>query len=242
MKTHLFSLILAATLTAAAAAAAAAAASRSAESEHPLLVIRKQDNPIAPQRFSELGILDGEVRAVISVDSTGHLSEWLIVGYSHPALADAVVAAIKRWEFDPPKMNGNAVSVQRELQFRFESRGTVVSIDSASYIESYLAQRFPGRDAFWPCSLKELDRIPTPTNTPAPIPTKKPTAHTENHVTVEFFIDTTGVARMPSVIAAEDPDLAAACVQAVRDWRFEPPTRQGKPALVRVQQTFRFQP
>lgn len=237
MKTPLFLLILAATLS-----AAAAASSRSNDNDRPLLVIRKQDNPIAPQRFSELGILDGEVRAVISVDSTGKLNECLIIGYSHPALGDAVTAAIKRWEFDPPRLNGEAVSVQRELQFRFESRGTVVSIDSASYIESYLSQRFPGRDAFWPCSFKELDRIPTPTNTPTPIPTKKPAKPGENHVTVEFFIDTAGAARMPSVIAAEDPDLAAACVQAVRDWRFEPPTRQGKPALVRVQQTFRFQP
>lgn len=220
----------------------AAEPSTPAETGRPTLVIRKSPNPITPSRLAELGILDGEVRLVINVDAMGKLSEWLVVGYTHPALADAVVAAVKRWEFEPPHFHGEPVSVQRELQFRFESHGAVVSIDSATYIESYLAQHFPERYVFRPCSLKDLDRIPTPLNAPPPTlaPAKRLGVQGESHVTVEFFIDPSGVTRMPSVIASEDPELAAASVQAVRDWRFEPPTERGRPTLVHVQQTFRF--
>ena len=236
MKTALLSILLGATL-----AASAAEQSTPPEGDRPTLVIRKKGNPIMPQRLIELGVQDGEVRLVINVDSTGKLSEWLVVGYTHPALADAVVAAVKRWDFEPPRWRGEPISIQRELQFRLESHGTVVSIYSPTYIDSYLAQRFPDRYVFKPCTLKELDRIPTPLNAPAPIAPKLPDGQTERHVVVEFFIDPTGAVRMPSVISSEDPDLEAASVQAVRDWRFEPPTRQGRPTLVHVQQTFRFQ-
>lgn len=194
-----------------------------------------------PQRLIEQGIQDGEVRLVISVDSTGKLKEWLVIGYTHPVLADAVVAAVKRWDFEPPRWRGEPISIQRELQFRLESHGTVVSMYAGTYIDAYLAQRFPDRYVFRPCTLKELDRIPTPLNATAPISPKRIEGPGERHVTVEFFIEPSGAVRMPSVVSSEDPDLEAASVQAVRDWRFEPPTRNGRPTLVHVQQTFRFQ-
>jgi len=237
MKTTPLFLLLAATLL-----SVSAQTPMSSPSDHPSLIIRKSVDPIMPQRLLELGIVDGEVRVVLSIDSSGKLSEWLVLGYTHPALADSVVAAIKRWEFDAPLWRGEPVSVQREVKFRFESRGAVISINAGTYMENFLAQRFPDRYVFHPCTLQDLDRIPTPLNASAPAHGKRPVEKGLEMVTVEFFIDQTGAVRMPSVVSADDRDLAAASVEAVRGWRFEPPTRQGQPVLVRAQQTFRFQP
>lgn len=237
MKSKLLSLFLTATSIATAAPPATLT-----ESDRPTLTFKKTSDPILPRRLVDLGMADGEVRIVINVDSTGKLSEWLVVGYTHPDMAEAVVTALKRWEFEPPKWHGEPVALQRELKFRFESHGMVISIDTANYLDTYLAQRFPERYIFRPTTLKELDRIPTPLNAAPPVVGKRTKAQGTSLVTVEFFIDQTGAVRMPSIVSSEDPELATAAAQAVRDWKFEPPTRRGEPVLVRVQQTFRFQP
>lgn len=211
-----------------------------AENNHPKLVVRKSENPIVPQRLMDTGVVDGEVRLEISVDSDGKLAEYLVLGYTHPGLVDATISALKRWEFDPPRWHGQPVSIQRELKFVFQNRGAVVTIDPTTFLDNYFYQLFPDKYSYRPSSFKELDRIPTPLNAQPPAVSKDLVGKNPAEVTVEFFIDESGTVRMPSVLEADNADLAAACAAAVRTWRFDPPTRRGVPTLVRVQQTFRF--
>ena len=59
-------------------------------------------------------------------------------------------------------------------------------------------------------------------------------------VTVDFYIDVTGAIRMPAVSVKDDSELTALAVTALRQWKFEPPTRNGHPVLVRASQVFNF--
>jgi TonB family protein len=59
---------------------------------------------------------------------------------------------------------------------------------------------------------------------------------------VEYFVDRTGVVQLPRVISATHEDFGYAAAQAVGQWQFEPPQREGKPTLVRVQTTVDFKP
>ena len=59
-------------------------------------------------------------------------------------------------------------------------------------------------------------------------------------VQVHFFIDETGAVRMPSVEAPAHPYLAETAVNAVREWKFEPATRRGRPVLIAASQQFDF--
>jgi TonB family protein len=61
-------------------------------------------------------------------------------------------------------------------------------------------------------------------------------------VTVDFFVDESGKTRMPVVAGRSDDSLAGFAIAAVKQWRFEPPTRGGIPVLVRVSQDFNFVP
>ncbi|PTY08569.1 hypothetical protein DB347_03045 [Opitutaceae bacterium EW11] len=211
--------------------------------DRPTLVARKTVDPIFPHRMEELGLSEGEVRIVISVDQEGKISEYLVIGYTHPALVDPSVAAIKRWEFEKPVFHGQPVSVQREMKFVFQNRGSVVSVDMGSFLDIYLGRLFPDRFVYRPRTLKEIDRIPTPLNATAPTlgASSIPKGQTGIAI-VEFFIDETGAVRMPSLIHSDDANLGAVCAAAVSTWKFEPPTSQGRPVLVRAQQTFRFTP
>ncbi len=205
--------------------------------EHPQLNILSSDNPMMPARVTMLGITGGTVRLLISVDHTGKLSDTLVVAYSNKDLADACVDALTRWRFAPPTFHGEPVSIQRELRFEFDNRGTFVTQDITAYVGS-LIERVQGGPhlVFWPHTLRELDKIPTPLHTEHPLAP----AGQLGTATVEFYIDTEGHVRMPTVQSADQQDLGDAAAASVRQWSFEPPTYQGRPVLIRVSQTFRF--
>jgi TonB family protein len=59
--------------------------------------------------------------------------------------------------------------------------------------------------------------------------------------TIEILINEEGKVFLPRVVETTDPAFGYAAVQAVVDWRFEPPTAAGKPAIVRVQVPFSFE-
>jgi TonB family protein len=211
--------------------------------ERPVVVAKRSMNPIFPRGLLELGVVEGECRVVISIDETGKVVDHLVIAATHPMLAEATENVLKYWEFEPPTLRGQPVSVQRELQFIFDNRGTVVSIDVNSYVMSIPLRQFPDKYAFKPATMQELDRIPTPLEAAAPFYSKELAAQGhKGAVVVEFYIDPTGTVKMPSIVEAATPELGALSVEAVRGWKFEPPTCRGKPVLLRVQQTFRFNP
>ncbi|HEU5080122.1 MAG TPA: TonB family protein [Opitutaceae bacterium] len=204
----------------------------------PTLIIKRTVNPIFPHRLNEEGISEGSCRVAVSVDSSGKLGEYLVIGYTHPALVEPTINAIKQWEFEAPIWNGQPIAMQRDIEFRFENHGAVVTMDLQSYVGIMVNRVFPERFTYRPRTLKEIDRIPTPLNAESPAVPKS----TQGEAVVEFFIDEQGNVRMPSILKADNDTVAEAATAAVRNWKFEAPTVNGKPVLVRAQQTFRFQP
>ena len=59
-------------------------------------------------------------------------------------------------------------------------------------------------------------------------------------VTVRLRFNCHGAVEQVDVLHASKESLAAAAVQAVKQWQIEPATRKGKPVEVVVQQTFGF--
>jgi outer membrane biosynthesis protein TonB len=59
-------------------------------------------------------------------------------------------------------------------------------------------------------------------------------------VTIEFFIDETGAVRLPAGVTTENKVLTALALDAVKQWKFTPPTTRGKGVLVKASQVFNF--
>jgi TonB family protein len=197
-------------------------------------------DPTFPIQLTQLGVTRGDVQVTISTDSDGKLADWLVVAYSHKKLADEAVEAIKQWRFVPARMRGEAVGTTIEIFFHFAATGVVVSTTRLDIVARDTIFDL-NRDGYQPCSLRELDRIPIPVTTIAPqYPAKLANKGVKGKVTVDFFIDETGATRMPSVSSHDNSELTALSVQALRQWKFEPPTRNGKPVLLRASQVFSF--
>ena len=206
------------------------------------LKINQTVEPVFPYQLQQLSVTSGDARIVINVDGTGKLDEYLVIGYTMPEFADVVVRAVKQWKFEPAKLRGEPVGATVELDFNFESQGTlVVSQTSIDNLQARLLQLMAGAYVFRPCSLKELDRIPTPIFTVSPIyPRELADKGVKGRVVITFYIDETGMVRMPAGSVDDDSRLISLAIAALRQWRFEPPTRSGKPVLVAAVQTFNF--
>lgn len=197
-------------------------------------------DPVFPFQLTQQGLTRGEARVAVNTDANGKLVEWLVIGYTRAEFAKEAVETIKKWSFVPARMRGEAVGTTVEIFFYFEAKGVVVSTTRIDELER--ATLFEAeRAAYQPRSLRELDRIPTPLTTVAPVyPAELAQKGVKGKVTVDFYIDETGVVRMPAVSPEDNRDLTVLSVDALRQWRFEPPTRNGKPVLVKASQVFNF--
>lgn len=199
--------------------------------------------PVYPYELLQLGVREGEVRVAISVDKNGKIDDCLAVAYTHPEFARVTLAAIKRWKFEPARYNGQPIDAATEVAVKFAVEGTVVvSLTPLESLSMRIYSMFGNNpDSYRPRTLSELDRIPTPIAAPSPgYPERLTRPGATGSVTVSFYIDETGAVRLPSVDVTEDPELAAAAINALRNWKFEPPTRKGHPVLVRATQRFNF--
>lgn len=225
------------TLISAVSAISALGAAPSAPTERQPLRVIQTEPATFPWMLSQQGITEGWARIAITVDADGKLLDALPVAYTRKPFADVAVEALHRWRFEPTLIRGEAVGTQTELTFNFKAVGVVVSFDT----ERYLNRLVEERPVYQPCSIQELDRVPTPIEIAAP-------AYSDvladkgviGQAVVEFYIDETGTVRVPAVLSADFSELGILAVAAVETWKFEPPTSRNVPVLARVRQTFQF--
>jgi TonB family protein len=206
------------------------------------LKIQQTVAPVFPPHLLNIGLNTGVAKVVIDTDADGKLSEWLVLGYTNEDFGDAAVQAIQRWTYEPAQLDGRPVGSIVELNFDFSVSGIVVSTPNiVEQEEAHVLRVRPGRFTYLACAARDLDRTPTPVVTLAPrYPASLAKRGLKGTVRIEFYIDKTGAVRLPSVAVEEDSELAALAIEAVRQWKFAPPTSHGRPVLVQASEDFHF--
>ncbi len=204
--------------------------------------IIQTEEPIFPYQLQQLSVTQGEARVVINVGPDGKLDEWLVVGYTMPEFADVAVRSIKQWQYEPARLRGEPVGATTELVFHFETHGTlVVSQTIVENLEAQVLRVLAHAYSFRAYALRELDRIPTPIYTISPqYPRELADKGVKGKVAIDFFIDQSGAVRMPAGSATDDARLSGLAIAALRQWKFEPPTHNGRPVLAQATQVFNF--
>jgi TonB family protein len=187
------------------------------------------------------GVAHGEARVLVNIDADGRLTESMVLGYTHEPFATAALEAIRQWHFEPARLHGEKVGTVADLTFRFEVDG-VLMVQRAGVPVFQKQSTFDNRYAYQPYDLSMLDRIPTPLHVTEPIfPREWSAQGIRGKVTIDFYIDESGAVRMPSLVTTSHPLLAAAATAAIREWRFDPPLRKGRPVLAHCEQVFTFE-
>lgn len=228
----LFLLFAAITLTASAQSAARdAGVFQSAK-------IHAADHFVYPATLIRLGVTSGEVRAIVSIDERGKLADFLVVASTHDDFTQAVTSGLSRCAFEPARWNETPVPIVMPVDFDFRREGLAVTSLTASEV----LQLEVARPRLWSdasetlADLRPLDRAPQPMRTVSPL---RPETGV-GEATFRFYIDETGAVRMPTVVSMTSENMARAALDALLQWRFEPPLRRGRPVIAQVSQQFVF--
>jgi TonB family protein len=194
-----------------------------------------------PLTLQNSQVLSGDAAVAVDVDEQGRLTDLLVTGYSRKEFADAALEALRQWRFESPRLNGQPWASVQELRFEFSRTGVVVSLTGMDMITGLMDNMVKGQLVYRTHALRELDRIPTPVKVVSPVAPALAPDQQRHSLVVEFYIDEAGRVRMPSVGRTEaGTTLAASALEAVKQWRFEPPLLHGRPVQVLAKQEFNF--
>jgi TonB family protein len=192
---------------------------------------------------------DGSAVVAFTVRASGRIDDAIALAATERRLGDAAVAAIQQWRFerDPvlgigPQAAPSTVLRREIVEFVFKRDSGVTSM---SHVEGAKAWFPKGRDLEVRMLLPdELDAPLERVAAPEAQSVKALVAALEHggQATVSFVVDETGRVRVPALVAADDPALGAAALAMVASWRYAPPLRAGKPALVEQRNTLTFPP
>jgi TonB family protein len=196
--------------------------------------------PGYPTKMTYEGIYEGWARVVINVNEKGELADVYLESYSHPEFGNLAETYIKKWTFQPAKLNGEPLSVIKPIDFHFEDRRGVfaLGIQEAAASKLQFSRFAKGKRVYSP---KELDEIPTPVEMSQPLfPEEFKGKNVEGSATVIFYIDELGDVRMPHVTEYSHESFGLVALMAVEEWKFDPPKVNGKPVSIMVRQKFNF--
>ncbi len=164
----------------------------------------------------------------------GYVEDWVALRANDPKLIRSLNSVVGDWKIKPPMYEGKPSWAYMEFTVRFVNEGAVVSM---SPIETLMSMTGSMNDDFiYLVPFSELDSIPTPIEMDQPkLSPKLVQGSPGATVKFEFFIDQEGKVRMPIVKEFETEEMAAAIMlESLLKWRFEPPTRKGRPVMTRA--------
>jgi TonB family protein len=167
--------------------------------------------PSYPAKAKEAGI-QGTVELSIRIDKTGQVSEVKVLK-GDPLLADAAAAAVKQWRYKPVEVEGKPVEALATVTVNFVLANEAAPTRPAHPIPAGVTPP------------KVIDKV-TPT-----YPAEAKEKQIQGEVVVKAKISETGV--VTSAEAISGPELLQqAAVDAVKQWRFDPAVKDGKPIAV----------
>lgn len=202
------------------------------------------DNPMPPYppSLQMAGVTRGFAVAAVSIDTEGKVQDAMILAHTNPRFADTALEALRGWRFIPARFDGQPVPVHTELRIDFSLEGAVIT---TNIVNHFFFDRFEGIGDMAVttqlCPAARLDRPPQRVGGESPRYAEaadKDGVH--GRVQVHFYIDEDGMVRFASAEPVGHPYLMEQAVQAVRHWKFEPPTSRGRPVLVAAVQEFTF--
>ena len=229
-------------------ASLATAASSSDLTEDAGFSIKVTREPTFPLKLKTEGYTDGRATLQILVDQFGELRDALVIEATHPDFGKAVIDVIDRWEFGVPRLDGEAVPMAQNLQVHFEATGNVLSYSTGAELGLLILfdQITKARHGYRIARIDEIDSIPVPVHIEKPsFPAEMLKGEKAQRAVFEFFIDESGSVRIPTLRENEstekiEENLLVIAQDALMKWKFQVPTKNGKPVVVRVAQPITF--
>lgn len=195
------------------------------------------------------------LHALIGKD--GSIQELEVVS-GHPMLVQAALDAVKQWRYKPYFYNGEPAVVETNINVNFQlsdTPGQAHSNEPPANISSAETGSSKPSPAAQPSQNQDSDQAPRAyrvgggvtapklINAPDPVYSKEARkARYEGTVVLWMIVSTEGLPQDIKVQRALGMGLDEEAIRAVKQWRFEPATKDGKPVpvMINVEVNFRL--
>lgn len=212
----------------------------SAETKEEALVLEaikivEQSEVRFPATMRALGIKEGKVSLVLTVDEAGVLQDSFILESTRQAFAKSALKSIESWTFAPATCDGQAIpsTIRVDLNFKLDEKLAWQTFTAPVETNITLAQKED--EPITAFAFGELDSIPLP------VEMSEPTDAVEGTATIEFYIDELGNVRCPHITGGTSLPLAKLMLETVSTWKFQPPLAHGTRTNTMLRQTFSFE-
>lgn len=197
--------------------------------------------PQIPARLRMDGMKEGSVILALDITADGRLADILVTMASHQELIRPCLEAARQWRFTPARYEGAPTAARLILTLNLSQTRMVVSRSSSEMIGDWTEQMVGRRPDHQLCPSDEIDRPLAAVHRVSPAYARDvANLGVRGRVRVHFFVDEQGNVRLPAVPEDTHPYLSFIATEAMRAWKFEPPTRRGRPVLVAAVQEFDF--
>lgn len=210
---------------------------RASEPRNPVAVesgLSKYVAPLFPVMAKDQALFAGSAAVVVAWDDTGSPADIVVLHESHRFFGEALKEAVQEWRRLPGPGTGTTAI--------YEGLFTIKGVVKCSVTE--MGNRMSQHGAGHPLKLltiDELDVMPKVMVQPMPAyPTAMQARGGEATVVVHFFIDEKGRVRAPRVGSATSPEFASEVLNAMRQWQFETPRKNGRPVVTTASWSFQF--
>lgn len=204
--------------------------------------VERTIEPRFPPGLLAESVIRGEAWVMVSVGADGKLTDALPTKYTHRALANEALYAVRAWRYQAARQDGQPIATRAELYFKFEASGAVVSMDPRTTVISLVP--FAEKPVYFTalCRPADLDQPPTAVRTVSPVRPPRARDHAAGNqpTVIDFIIDENGQPRMPVLVSSPGPEYSDEAARALAQWQFTPPMRNGRPVAVQARQEFLF--
>lgn len=183
-------------------------------------------NPPVYPRASVIAKKKGKVTVQFITSPDGGVVLAKVVEASSPELGGAAVAAVESFRFKPARRNGAPCGAILAMQFDFKLSDSSHSPVTPETLRVANLLRKKSKDLV---GAADLDEVPQLLHKKKPI---RPLAHRETRekgeVRVEIVVSRRGVVELPRILEATSPEFGYSAIQALSEWQFEPPRRDGR--------------
>jgi len=176
----------------------------------------------------------GKATVAFLIDERGRVAAAKVTEASHPEFGLAMAAAVEAFTFIPAMRAGKpTITILRmEQEFQPSTMVPEKDIDLLS-IEKKHPEKIVLAD--------KLDAKLKPVSKRGPVfPGSLRDTVDRGEAKIEILVNEEGKVCLPRIVEATNPAFGYAAVQAVSEWRFEPPLVGGKPVIVRTVVPFIF--
>jgi TonB family protein len=219
--------------------------------EAPVLI--RMLKPVYPDSARKAGI-EGKVVLQVVIDQEGRVVDAEVLVSDPPGLFDeSAMNSIRRWVYTPATRDGRPIKVRvgQVMEFALRSANQKPPPAPPTVADPPAGQKPPPpppppppparQQVEDPISIK-WDTPPRPILTAiAAYPELARKAGIEGRVILMLLVDENGSVVEAEVVKAEPPGIFDdAALMAIRNWRFEPAMKDGKPIKVRMEQPMEF--